>query len=269
MTITRSGAAAAKMSDLDEIKSMIQQVSSDLSAKLERLEVSITDRIRAVVQEQINTVVNEITEKFASLEARVTAVENKPISVVDDRQCNFVVSGLAENEDENTVEKVNNLLHQELNLNDIRVSSADRKSKYNGNDCGVIVAKCANLDDKNKVMEAKSLLRDSAHFRHISIFPDKPKWQRVHEANIRLVVKTLGTDKMFVKGSRVCLKDDENQWQQGGHHRGGRVGNTRGQGGRGGRDGGRGRGNQAQGAPGRGGQGRGDQGRGAQGQVQG
>ena len=79
MTITRSGAAAAKMSDLDEIKSMIQQVSSDLSSKLERLEVSITNRIRGVVQEQINTVVNEITEKFASLEARVTALENKPI----------------------------------------------------------------------------------------------------------------------------------------------------------------------------------------------
>ena len=51
-------------------------------------------------------------------------------------------------------------------------SSANRKSKFNGNDCGVIVAKCANLDDKNKVMEAKSLPRDSAHFRHISIFLD-------------------------------------------------------------------------------------------------
>ena len=118
MTITRSGAGAAKMSELDEIKSMIQQVSNDLSAKLERLEVSITDRIRVVVQEQIITVVNEITEKFASLEARVTALENKPVSVVDDRLCNFVVSSLAENEDENTVEKLNNLLHQELNLND-------------------------------------------------------------------------------------------------------------------------------------------------------
>ena len=121
-------------------------------------------------------------------------------------------------------------------------------------------------------MEAKSLLRDSVHFRHISIFPEKPiKWQRVHEANIRLVVKTLGTDKMFVKGSRVCLKDDENQWQQGGHHRGGCAGNTRGQGGR---AEGRGRGNQARGAKGHGGQGRGGQGRGGQdrgghGQVQG
>ena len=134
-----------------------------------------------------------------------------------------------------------------------------QESKYNGNDCGVIVAKCANLDDKNKVIEAKSLLRDSVHFRHISIFPEK--WQRVHEANIRLVVKTLGTDKMFVKGSRLCLKVDENQWQQGGHHRGGRAGNTRGQGGRAEAWG---RGNQARGS-----QGRGGQGRGAQGQVQG
>ena len=72
---------------------------------------------------------------------------------------------------------------------------------------------------------------------------------------------------MFVKGSRVCLKNDENQWQPLGHHRaGGRVDNTRGQGGRGG---GWGRGNQARGSPGRGGQGRGAQGWGAQGQVQG
>ena len=64
-----------KLLELDEIKAMIQQVSSDLSAKLERLDVSITDRIRVVVQEQINIVVSEITEKFASLEARVTALE--------------------------------------------------------------------------------------------------------------------------------------------------------------------------------------------------
>ena len=117
MTITRLGAGAAKMSELDEIKLMIQQVSSGLSAKLERLEVSITDRIRVVVQEQIITVVNEMTEKFSSLEARVTALENKPVSVVDDKLCNFMVSSLAENKVENTVEKVNNFLHQELNLN--------------------------------------------------------------------------------------------------------------------------------------------------------
>ena len=67
-----------------------------------------------------------------------------------------------------------NLLHHD-DGRDGRVSSIDRKSKYNGNDCFVIVAKCANLDDKNKVIEAKSLLRDSVHFLHISIFPDKPK----------------------------------------------------------------------------------------------
>ena len=34
-------------------------------------------------------------------------------------------------------------------------------------------------------MEAKSKLRDTEHFSHISIVHDKPKWQRQHEANLR------------------------------------------------------------------------------------
>ena len=65
---------------------------------------------------------------------------------------------------------------------------------------GVIVAKCLNFADKQKVMEAKSKLRDSAHFNHIRIFHDKPKWQRQHEANLRLMVKTLGTNKLYDRG---------------------------------------------------------------------
>ena len=76
------------------------------------------------------------------------------------------------------------------------------------------MATCENLDDKKKIIEAKSLLRNSPHHSHVSIFHDKPKWQRQHEANIRLVVKTLGTNKLFVKGSRVCVSNDEQQW----HH---------------------------------------------------
>ena len=62
-------------------------------------------------------------------------------------------------------------------------------------------------------MEAKSKPRDSAHFNHICVFHDKPKWQRQHEANLRLVVKTFGTNKLYVRGSRVCFTDErENDW---------------------------------------------------------
>ena len=61
-----------------------------------------------------------------------------------------------------------------------------------GRDNGVIVAKCSSIEAKSAIMEAKSLLRDSEHYSHIRIYPDKPKWQRFHESNMRMLVKTLG-----------------------------------------------------------------------------
>ena len=218
------------MSESEEVKNLIREMSKTLSDKIERLENSLADRITNIVQEQINAVKMEITQSLSSLEARVVALEEKP---VDDRMCNFVVSGLAESDDENVVDKVNTLLQQELKLQDVHVTNADRKPTYNGRVCGVIVAKCTNVDDKNKVMEAKSLLRNSTHHSHISIFNDKPKWQRQHEANVRLVVKTLGTNKLFLRGSRVCASNVEQQWQQvnrGGVRGGARGGQLRGRG---------------------------------------
>ena len=53
-------------------------------------------------------------------------------------------------------------------------------------------------------MEAKSLLRDSEHYSHIRIYPDKPKWQLLHESNMRMLVKTLGQNKLFIRGNRIC-----------------------------------------------------------------
>ena len=120
---------------------------------------------------------------------------------------------MADGVEEDAALRVNTLLSGELHLENVQVNSAERKPKFNNHDCGVIVAKCVNFADKQKVMEAKSKLRDSAHFSHIRIFHDKPKWQRQHKANLRLVVKTLGTNKLYVRGSRVCLTDErENDW---------------------------------------------------------
>ena len=81
---------------------------------------------------------------------------------------------------------------------------------------GVIVARCVNSDQKDKVMKAKSLL-NTGNYRHISITHDKPKWQRQHEANLRLVIKTLGTNKLYLKGNRVCANDDDQNWQNAGN----------------------------------------------------
>ena len=93
----------------------------------------------------------------------------------------------------------------------MKVTSADRKPAYNGRDNDVIVAKCSSIEDRSTIMEAKSLLRDAEHYLHIRIYPDKPKWQRVHEANMRVLVKTLGNDKVTLRGYRVLVCDIQQQ----------------------------------------------------------
>ena len=75
---------------------------------------------------------------------------------------------MADGVEENVAQRVNTLLSGELKLENVQVTSAERKPKFNNNDCGVIVAKCVNFADKQKVMEAKSKLRDSTHFSHIA-----------------------------------------------------------------------------------------------------
>ena len=48
----------------------------------------------------------------------------------------------------------------------------------------------------------------SEHFRHIRIYPDEPQWQRQYEANVRLLVKSLGAHKLFIRGNRVCEREN-------------------------------------------------------------
>lgn len=215
---TRSGAASISIEDFTELKNLMQGVKTDLGGKIDRLETSLGDRITAIsidVQEQIRALKDEINGTIDALELRVTALEQEaPATQSDDRRCNFVISGLAESENEDVTDKVNNLLCNDLKLPGMSVTKAERKDKFNGNTCGVVVAVCGNLDDKKRVMDAKCSLRDSVHNKHVSIFHDKPKWQRQHESNVRLVVKTLGTHKLFLKGNRVCVQNNNNQHPQ-------------------------------------------------------
>ena len=121
------------------------------------------------------------------------------------------MSDMAESDDENVVEKVNNLVASQSSLPNVTITEAERKAKPE--DAGVTVVKCSDVNDRKKIMEAKSKLNASEHFRHIHIYPDKPRWQRQHEANVRLLVKSLGTHKLFIRGNRVCeRKHHQDAW---------------------------------------------------------
>ena len=203
---------------VEDLQAEFRSLSTDLKKQMESMELGIAARIKDVVLEHMAIMKEKITGRLDALEGRIVALEDRPPPSVpsDDLACNFVVYGLAESDDENVSEKGNNLLLGQLIIENVRVTEAVRKDKFNNNTCGVVVAKCSNIDDKNKVMEAKSKLLDTEHFSHISIVHDKPEWQRQHEANLRLVVKTLGTNKLFIRGNRVCTTNDQQGWQNNG-----------------------------------------------------
>ena len=171
-----------------------------------------------MVTDLIDAMRQEMTVKLASLEGRIATLlieSQPPPQNWQELANNFVVYRLMEVADgveENAALRVKTLLSGELKLENVYVTSAEQKPKFNNNDCGVIVAKCVDFTDKQKVMEAKSKLRESEHFSHIRIFHDKPKWQRQHEENLRLVVKTFGTNKLYVTNSPLT-EERENDWQ--------------------------------------------------------
>ena len=101
----------------------------------------------------------------------------------DDRALNFVIYGLEESDEENVTDKVNNLVGAQLKLPQVKVAEAERKQTFRADINGVIVARCVNNDQKDKVMKARSLL-NTGNYRHISVTHNKPKWQRQHEANL-------------------------------------------------------------------------------------
>ena len=144
---------------------------------------------------------------------RVAALEDRPATQApDDRSKNLVIYEMAESDNENVVDKVNELIAVQLSLPEVQVAETKRKQKPVGKDAGVIVVKCGDIDSKHRIMEAMSRLNGLDHYnfyKHIRIYQDKPRWQRQHEANVRLLVRSIGSHKLFVRGDRVCEKGDQ------------------------------------------------------------
>ena len=201
---TRSGSTSGSM---DGLRHDIEKLSTTLTRRLDDLEESLTDRIKLALVEHIDKMKDEFNGKINGLLDRMEKLEGDANLVRnDDCSCNYVDYGLSEEDHENVEARVNALVKDELNL-DVEVKSAVRKPKYHDNQCGVIVVKCHNSVDKSKVMKAKSSLNTSARYKHIRIYHDKPKWQRLHESNMRQIVRCIGTDKLVWRNNRVCEPD--------------------------------------------------------------
>lgn len=220
-------------SENDCIVSAINRLTDQiggLSKRIERLESSLDSKIAKHVQKALNPAIDKIKEDF-NAELKKVRDEMKLLkenqtnqqqeNTSQDTYLNIVIRNLPESANENTNTKVNSFLKEALKI-DVVLENIQRKPARNELENGVIVATCKTRDDKSRIMKAKSLLRYSRNFRNVYIEHDLPRKDRNTMSNFRTLANVIGSDKVFVRGNKLLVRDtysdkndtDNGEWQQ-------------------------------------------------------
>ncbi len=175
----------------------------------EKLAKSIDASVERVVAEKLKVVREDLDARMKELDDKLIAVQataHQP----DERggiALNIVIRGLKEEVGEDATAKVCKLIRDELK-EDIAVQNAERHKSFRQGTPGVIVAKCRSAEDKTRIMKAKSKLRQSRSHKNVHIDSDKPRDQRIQEANMRTLAQVLGPNKLKVHGGRLVRSQD-------------------------------------------------------------
>lgn len=216
-----------------DILSAIQSMETRISNNIKGLEDTIADKVAAAVREKMEDIRREFKEDIVDLCSRVSALEAKVVDLepqmiyevneLDERlkllenepgrsaptessrrdiSLNVVIRNLLQRENEVTLNAVNGLIKDGLNIKDIECVSAERKQSYNDKP-GVVIAKFSSQEQKKTVMGKKTTLKKHAVYKKVYINHDIPHEQRAMESSFHAILKEMGTDKLVVRGGRI------------------------------------------------------------------
>lgn len=144
-----------------------------------------------------------------------------------DRTLNVAIRKLPQSVNEDTAEKVNRLIKDQLHVHDVEVASAYRvESGSDRNKPEVVIAKFHSVPDRQKVLKAKKKLK-SSNMKNVFIHPDQSNEERLISSNMRTLVDAInkGDRKLIVRGSRVNTQLNESE-DSGKNRTNGRSSNT-------------------------------------------
>ena len=189
-------------------------------SKIDKFESQVMKKFADVMNTAVSTLKEELGEEIDELSQRIKKLEDREkveqermdvdsnSSVNLNASVNVIVRNLPERENESTVNEVNSLIKDGLNIRDITVVSAVRKvNSFDSSKTGVVVAKFRTKEEKYTVMKSKRKLKDSRRYEKVFIEHDLPRHQRVMNANIRTIVKTLGKENLEIAGARVKVRE--------------------------------------------------------------
>ena len=233
--INAFGKMEARYNDMERtMNRKFVDLESVFQSKIDRFENQVLGKLTDVVSSAVSTLKEELGDEIDDLSRRLRKLEEREEReqnrmIVDDivisdsinnTNMNMIVRNLPERNSENTVAEVNCLIKDGLKIRDITVESATRKnSNKNGeNKPGIVVAKFKSKEEKTTVMKNKNKLKDSRRYSNVFLEHDIPRHQRMLNANIRTIVKTLGRQELEFDGARVKVKGSYSDRVQAGQH---------------------------------------------------
>lgn len=216
------------------IKLLFQNLSSDiknsqdsLSKRIDNLEKEleckiiekISGLISATIKAEVDSLRSEYNSEVDSLKQKVSALEasfaemvknsgnlSDPIAALEERKKRVVIRNLPEDKNESrqtTLDKVNALIKDGCKLSDVTITSVERKS-IKSKKPGLIIATCDNFEQKQKLMKAKSHLKNFQKYNKVYLENDYSQEIRTCDSNFRTLLKVMGKERQFrVAGGKV------------------------------------------------------------------
>ncbi|XP_053378465.1 PH domain-containing rcdII-like [Mercenaria mercenaria] len=188
------------MMKLDDISNDIKKVNHDLSDRIDKLEVELGKRL----SEKLSDKICQQVDKRISVEIKRVnkAVDEKFDTVRTDMNSDMEEIQVKLNSITDTVQT---LIRDILKLSNIEVVSARRVKNDSSKYPGVVVATLQNSEARDRVLKAKSTLRNNP-FKDIYIDADRTREERLATQNLRTVVDAMNKGaRMSIRGNKVVL----------------------------------------------------------------
>jgi hypothetical protein len=168
-----------------KIKGLKEEVDLSL-AHLENDISKLGDRLGIVENAHAGCSVWNSEKEFNSTQAKNPKAKNEKFSV----EYTVIAVGLHEEQDENLLEKVNDLIRA-MELEDINIVNCTRlNSKISGRP-GLVKIEFDSVDQKIEVLKNKKKLSEYTAFKRVFLRSSKTHLERLYESNTRTLLKSL------------------------------------------------------------------------------
>lgn len=198
----------------NNLNERMNQIETNLEAKLVN---KIDTLIDTKVKDEVSKVKNDIQTDINTMNEKIEQVQKNIENITNDKETNaqtknnIVIRNLEydareENNRQVTLNKVQSLFKDGLDLSDVKIKSVSRK-RAKENTTGIIIVELENFAHKKNIFSKKKQLKSKPKYKKVYIDNDLPIETRIHQSNMRALLKEVGKDqKMTFIGNRLVNK---------------------------------------------------------------